>query len=216
MQHMRCRTVIIDVRWGLRFPQGPMCDPSTWVNPMGVKHLEHIHKTHGHRWCARGTSVRPWPDVRPKHMDECHGGDVSSRYLRMYNLIHVISVIRMVQYCRAVTNYPVATIALWLLVVSHPAFLVTQKANSHRLYSLLTFFRIYPLVHRWGPTFSEARANIFSLARSAPSLQAPASRPLFFFGRDPMSGISGNFLHSASTTARCTEDGRWWYRPRLR
>ena len=33
--------------------------------------------THGHRWCAVGTSVPPWPHVCPKHMGECHGGSIN-------------------------------------------------------------------------------------------------------------------------------------------
>ena len=35
--------------------------------------------THSHRWCAVGTSVPPWPHVRPKHMGECHGGLILKR-----------------------------------------------------------------------------------------------------------------------------------------
>ena len=61
------------MRWGLQFPHGPMCAPSTWVRAMGLNIIAHPQ----HSWSAlvcMGTSLPPWPHVRPKHIGERHGG----------------------------------------------------------------------------------------------------------------------------------------------
>jgi hypothetical protein len=46
LAHLRWLTAIVNVRWGLQFPHGPMCAPNTWVNAMGAycTHTSHMLK----------------------------------------------------------------------------------------------------------------------------------------------------------------------------
>ena len=93
LAHLRWLTVIVDVRWGLQFPHGPMCAPNTWVNAMGAycTHTSHMCKQRGYIHMTKGTAehnstlvlARPCHKSPQKHSNNLENKNEYKKYLNV-------------------------------------------------------------------------------------------------------------------------------------